>query len=266
MKFPSPATIRTCAALAWIIPFVAGCDVSKDAPPQPVQLNPDSPLTSSPPVAATRSSTPDQIKGKVLFEGTPPPPRTIAMDPVCGKLHPASVIFPDYAIGQGNGLANVFVHLKDVPGSFPPPTEEPLLDQEGCLYKPSILTVWAGQPFKVRNSDALLHNVHSFPENNKSFNFGQVVKGQVTTKTFDQPEALIRIKCDVHPWMICHINVVNHPFHAITDQDGNFSFPPNLPPGTYTIEAIHPKAGAVTRQITVPQTTIEPVTLTLKSE
>jgi len=61
---------------------------------------------------------------------------------------------------------------------------------------------------------------------------------------------MIRIECDVHDWMLCYAGVLEHPYFSVTSADGAFSLP-NLPPGTYTIEAWHEKYGAQTMQVTV---------------
>jgi hypothetical protein len=41
--------------------------------------------------------------------------------------------------------------------------------------------------------------------------------------------------------------VVDHPYFAVTDKDGNFTIK-NVPPGKYTVEAYHLKAGAKTQE------------------
>jgi hypothetical protein len=35
------------------------------------------------------------------------------------------------------------------------------MDQHGCQYKPHVMGIMVGQPFKVLNSDGILHNVHA---------------------------------------------------------------------------------------------------------
>jgi hypothetical protein len=109
-----------------------------------------------------------------------------------------------------------------------------------------------GQKFKIRNSDPLLHNVHATPKNNPKdeFNFAQVTKGQVNEKSFAQSEVLLRMKCDVHPWMFAYMGVVDHPYFAVTDKDGSFKIA-NVPAGKYTVEAFHLKAGKKQQEITL---------------
>jgi hypothetical protein len=196
------------------------------------------------------------LTGKITFKGTPPPEKAIdaSADPFCAQAHPAGTTFTTthYVVAPDGGFANVFVYIKEgVTGkSFPMPKEAPELDQEGCFYRPYLLGVMTGQPFKIKNSDPTMHNIHALPKVNKEFNFGQAVKDSVTEKKFDKPEVLIRVKCDVHPWMFAFIGVVDHPFFAVSAKDGTFKIP-NLPAGKYTLEAVHPKAGVQTQEITV---------------
>jgi hypothetical protein len=193
-----------------------------------------------------------ELSGKVKLKGTPKPEVPIQLDATCGKLHSKPVTTRHYVVGQDNGLGNVFVYVKAGAQKAAPTGEAPLLDQLNCVYEPYVFGVVAGQKFKVRNSDPLLHNVHPTPKvpGNKEVNFAQPVKGQVNEVAFDKPEVLVRIKCDVHPWMFTYAGVQDHPYFAVTDKDGNFKIP-NLPNGKYTIEAFHLKAGAKTQEIEV---------------
>ena len=46
------------------------------------------------------------------------------------------------------------------------------------------------------------------------------------------------------------VGVMNHPYFAVTGADGAFALP-NLPAGTYTVEAWHEAAGTTTGTVTV---------------
>jgi hypothetical protein len=193
-----------------------------------------------------------EISGKVKLKGTPKPEVPIQLDATCGKLHTKPVTTRHYVVGQDNGLANVFVYVKAGAQKAAPTGEPAMLDQVNCMYEPYVFGVVTGQKFKVKNSDALLHNVHPTPKvpGNKEVNFAQPVKGQVNEIAFDKPEVLLRIKCDVHPWMFTYAGVQDHPYFAVTDKDGNFKIA-NLPNGKYTIEAYHLKGGAKTQELEV---------------
>ncbi len=107
-----------------------------------------------------------------------------------------------------------------------------------------------GQKLVIRNSDPTLHNVHALPSKNEEFNQGQPFQGMELEKTFDQPEVMVRFKCDVHPWMSSYMGVLNHPFFAVSGADGSFSID-GLPAGDYEVEAWHEELGAKTMSVSV---------------
>ena len=196
-------------------------------------------------VALTSSlqlATAGDLTGKVTLKGTPPAERTIEMDATCGKMHPGPVTTRHYVVGKDGGLANVFVYIKDNKGGSAGP--EPVIDQVGCLYQPYVTGVMTGQKFKIKNSDPLLHNVHATPKVNGEFNIGQPSQGQENEKSFDKPEVLVRMKCDVHNWMFAYVGVVDTGYFAVTDADGNFKIA-NVPAGDYTVVAFHQKTHTV---------------------
>jgi hypothetical protein len=102
----------------------------------------------------------------------------------------------------------------------------------------------------ISNSDATLHNVNAAPKNNRAFNFGQPASVPAVARTFDKPEVMIPLRCDVHGWMNAYVGVVAHPFFAVTKDDGRFEIK-GLPAGTYTIEAWHEQLGTQTQSVTV---------------
>ena len=180
------------------------------------------------------------ISGKVKLKGTPKPEIPIQLDATCGKLRTQPITTRHFVVGQDNGLGNVFVYVKSGAQKTPSAGEPATLDQVNCMYEPYVFGVVAGQKFKVKNSDPELHNVHATPKLNKEFNFAQPTKGLVSEKSFDQPEVLVRIKCDVHPWMFAYIGVCEHPYFAVTDNEGNFKIS-GVPDGKYTLVAYHLK-------------------------
>ena len=205
------------------------------------------------------------ITGKVVLKGTPKPELTIVMeaDPKCGALHDKPVTTRHYVVDKDGGLANVLVFLKSglTEKNFTAPATTPLLDQVGCEYTPYVMGVRTQQKIKIKNSDPTLHNVHAIPNKirdkgtaNKEFNLAQPIKDMVTEKSFDAPEVVVQLKCDVHPWMFAYVGVFDHPFHAVTEKDGSFKLT-GVPNGKYTLEAYHVKShGAspgVTQEITV---------------
>jgi hypothetical protein len=169
-------------------------------------------------------------------------------------------------VGAGNGLQNVFVYVKDGLGTrtYAVPTTPVTFDQKGCRYIPHVFGVQAGQPILISNSDATLHNVNATPKDNRAFNFGQPASVPAVTRTFDKPEVMVPLRCDVHGWMNAYAGVVGHPFFAVTKDDGGFEIK-GLPAGTYTVEAWHEQLGRQSQSVTVDGQTPAKVAFSFKS-
>lgn len=200
------------------------------------------------------------ITGKITLTGNPPPEKILPLDPNCGRLwegkEKPTTRF--YVVGKSGELADVFVHLKEGvkdKGAGGAGAKPALLDQVGCEYVPYVSGLQTNQKLLVRNSDPLLHNVHPTPTTpgNLEKNLAQLPKGKDLEFTFPKEEVFLRFKCDVHPWMFSYVGVLEHPYFAVTGPDGSFKIA-NVPPGKYTVEAYHRKAGKSTQEIEVPAT------------
>jgi hypothetical protein len=231
-------------ACAWLA--AAACGGSEPAPSA-------SPASTSAPAATDTADGPGVITGVVTYAGTPPKPRPLPMDsdPVCAKAAPGATS-EIILVSPSGGIQNVFVYVKDGLGErrYAVPSTPVTLDQKGCTYVPHVFGVQAGQTVLVSNSDPLIHNVHALPKNNREFNFGQPANTPPVSRVFEKPEIGLPFKCDVHGWMNAYVNVVTHPFFAVTSDDGSFEIK-GLPAGTYTLELWHERLGTETLPVTV---------------
>jgi hypothetical protein len=108
-----------------------------------------------------------------------------------------------------------------------------------------------GQLVQVRNSDEVLHNVHSNPaRGGNAFNFSQPKAGIVQELRLKEPEIMLRVACDVHRWMTAFVGVVSHPYFATSGAGGTFTIP-NVPAGSYTIQSWHELFGVQTQTVRV---------------
>lgn len=142
------------------------------------------------------------------------------------------------------------MHLK---GSFPataPPTEPVTIDQCSCLHTPPVVGARVGQTLQVRNSDPMLHNVHSLSAGTNGFNIAQPLAGMEYKFQLKNEEIVLRLTCDLHRWMRSYIGVVNHPYFAVSGTGGTFEIA-KVPVGTHTIETWHERYGTLTRPVRV---------------
>lgn len=227
--------------LATVTVLAAACGNTPDPAPAPAS-GPD------PATAAT-------VSGRVRYDGPAPAAEVIRLDADkdCVALTGGDEQAAEFVVlGEGDALANVFVYVKSglEKHTFPVPSAPVVLDQQKCRYVPRVVGVRVGQPLEILNGDPLLHNVRSESEINQPFNQGQPVQGMKFSHTFTTREVMVPMKCDVHAWMNAYVGVLEHPYFAVTGAAGTFRLP-NLPPGTYTIEAWHERLGVQSSQVTV---------------
>ena len=204
--------------------------------------------------AAAAIDSTSQLHGFVYLHGIPPPERKIEFsDRFCGEAHASGASTRHYLVGANKGLANVMVYLRGpverVSGDKLPPV---LLDNLNCFFEPYVLGVQVGQKLQIRNSDRTIHNVNAMMKANPSFNIGMPNQGQVVEKVFNTSEINARIMCNVHPWMFAYVSILPHRYFNVTDTNGFYAMPAGLKKGKYTLVAVHPKAGEVSREIEWP--------------
>ena len=236
-----------CFAFFLLTLLCAGCSKSEKSEPENKAAAPAQAVPSPSPVD---KSTAGSITGTVAFKGSVGKLKTIDMsqDPSC----PTDPQTPDVVVVNNSKLANVFVYVKEGlgPVAFPASSQPAVLDQKGCRYAPHVLGLRVGQTLKILNSDLTEHNVHPMPKNNADWNESQMPRGAPLTKTFQHPEIMMSVQCNQHPWMKAYVSVLPHPYFAVTAQDGSFQIN-DLPPGEYTLAAIHEKLGERSLKIKV---------------
>jgi hypothetical protein len=205
-------------------------------------------LTLSARIASAQSGV---VEGTVKYAGTRSPPAAAqvpkSMAP-CGHSQPQQVLLLD---GERR-LANVVVSIV-VPNAPKPAPVDAKLDQSGCSYSPHVQAVPIGSHMQLRNSDALLHNVHARRGELTLINFAMPIPGQqlAAPPTLLNKPGVVSFKCDAgHAWMSAYVHVFDHPYFAITDASGHFKIA-GVPPGSYTLKLEHELLGASTQPITV---------------
>jgi plastocyanin len=232
--------MTTAAALGSLLLSGIGCKKKDSSSPAGVYATID-------------ANTAGTITGAIHLSGQPPRRISIdmAQDPVCSA---ADANYTEQYVVSNGGLQNVFIYVKDGLGNkLYAPSQDPVtIDQKGCRFVPHVVGVQAGQPVMFTNSDPTMHNVHFTPQitTNQAVDISQPPNGAGEMRTLPTPELMIPVRCNNHPWMEAFINVASNPFSAVSDPDGHFTIK-GLPPGTYTIVAVHEKLGQKTATVTV---------------
>lgn len=192
------------------------------------------------------------IVGHVRLTGPAPANPIIRMggDPRCSRAAGGRRITQDAVLRSADGgLANSFVNLQGTFASTPAPADPVAIDQQGCLFVPRMVGARVGQSLQITNSDPTGHNVHSLSTRN-AFNVSQPVKGMMNRFPLKAEDVVMRIKCDIHSWMISYVGVVPHPYFAVSGADGAFTIA-RVPAGRHTIQTWHELYGRLERVVEV---------------
>jgi len=212
---------------------------------------------------ATAVDNAGRIAGRVVYKGTPRPPRPIQATKdhaVCGAVAHTD---ESLVVGKDGGVRYAVVSIGPIGhGKSWSSAAQPSLDQHGCWFIPHVQVIPAGATLDVINSDGILHNIHTYPKHNPPANMAQPKFKKVLHLPFAAPD-LVRVNCDVHSWMQAWIVVASHPYYAVTDRTGAFSLD-GVPPGTYTLTAWHETLGTRGQPITVPAGGVAEATIILQ--
>jgi Carboxypeptidase regulatory-like domain len=169
--------------------------------------------------------------------------------PVCGQH--GMIPSDELVVSSAGGLQYAVIRLTNIaagrPASDIPPT---LLVQKGCMFEPHVFAVAVGVTVKERNTDGVLHNIHTHSARNPSVNFAHPPSiPEMPLASFAAQES-VRVTCDVHSWMSAWIWVSPHPYIAVTGADGTYKIA-GIPPGQYRLEVWHESLGKSSREVVV---------------
>jgi hypothetical protein len=189
--------------------------------------------------------TPGTIRGRIVFQGTPPPALKTAIQrdaKVCGAHVEAAPV----QVGSAGGLMHAAAWLTDIEaGAAPRLDAQPKLDNVNCRFVPHVQTLEAGDTLVIRNSDPILHNTHAYVLEGEGtlFNLALPTQGKEIRKPIKKT-GIQQVKCDAgHTWMNAYFLVFEHPYHAVTDASGGFTLQ-DVPPGKYTLRVWHATLGS----------------------
>src|SRR5919106_2577196 len=149
------------------------------------------------------------------------------------------------AVGGNKGLANAVVSVPGVKGAS---KAKAVIDQKGCKFVPHVVVMQPGE-IDIKNSDGILHNIHTYSTANPSINKAQPKFKKTMTEKFEKPE-IVKVTCDVHSWMLGWVAVMPHPYFGVTDANGVAKIE-NAPAGKQTIEIWHETLGKATKEVEV---------------
>src|SRR5215813_2098824 len=127
-------------------------------------------------------------------------------------------------VGGNKGLANAVVSVPGAKGAGK--ATKATIDQHGCKFVPHVIAMNPGD-LELKNSDDILHNIHTYSTANPSINKAQPKFKKVMTEKLEKSE-YVKLTCDVHSWMLGWVAVTPGPA-AVTDANGVAKIE-NVPP------------------------------------
>lgn len=198
------------------------------------------------------------ITGSLVFDGAPPPVRTLATggkDPeVC---HPAGIPDDSLLIDAGSkGIKNVVIYARRVSRvneEYAATESEPVeFDQKQCMFLNKVTVLRTSQPLDIKNSDPVAHNTSITPPADRGTNV-LLPAGKSETFNFGrQQNTPVAATCSIHPWMKAYILPRENPYFAVTDELGGFKLL-NLPAGEeIEFQVWHELAGGSQGALVIP--------------
>jgi hypothetical protein len=201
------------------------------------------------------------IKGQVVFPSDKPIPKRLPLNVTQDKDHCLSKgeLLDESVIvdPKSRGIKNVVVWLRpddtDPKAKFKPEQIDPadakrkpaevVIGQPCCMFVDRVTIARPGDTLIVKNQAPVAHNFFWSSASNGEFN---VTVPKMDQWKMPQPIAAestpIQYKCTIHGWMMGWVRVFEHPYYAITDENGKFEIK-NAPVGKFRIVYWHENTG-----------------------
>jgi len=189
------------------------------------------------------------IRGRFVYDGDAPQTETFEIvrdEEFCGPfgLKDESLLVHE----ENHGLQNVAIYLrstKTVPvhSSYEKVFNKSVkLDNVGCQFKPRMQLLRTGQTWQATSTDTIPHNVAVSARRNDAFS-QLIPPGKPLERTFAQAESKpISVECSIHAWMRAYLVITDHPYAAITNENGEFEIA-DVPTGKWTFRLWHERPG-----------------------
>ncbi|MFI5305410.1 MAG: carboxypeptidase regulatory-like domain-containing protein [Nitrospiria bacterium] len=190
-----------------------------------------------------------ELSGTIKYKGDPPvnPSHQVANNPdFCGSTVQEETFLVN---SENKGLENVVISIEDIQRGKKPLSSNVVIENRHCHFIPHVQGAMVGDSYEIRNSDPVLHNTHLHFEESTLVNVAMPPGGKNIRKSFLQA-GVINVKCDAHKFMQGWIPVMDNPYFAVTDKEGNYKIS-GIPPGKYKIKIWHEGLDGTEKEVTI---------------
>jgi len=234
--------------LVLVLPGIPLLGCPDRAPPVSGAPGPAPAPAPGPPPPARQGS----IEGSIRFLGPVPPPLKVSIPADLARFCGQALEQPQAVVGEGGGLSEVVAWVAGARGPLSAAPAPPPLDQRGCAFHPRVVAAAEGGQLTVINSDPLLHNVRTASPTDRPANVAMPITGMKVQIPLAATPAVVRLTCDVHPWMVAHVRTFDHPYFAVSGADGRFAIR-GAPAGKQVLQLWHPSLGEHQVEVEVPE-------------
>lgn len=191
------------------------------------------------------------LKMTIVLAGDAPKPKPLAIAAgVAGCGAPVKLpVDEELVVSKSGGVKNVILMLvpdksqqiKPHPSYDEVIKKEVVVDNKNCRFEPHVAVVHTGQDLVLKNSDTIGHNSKIDFMKNTPINPSMPAGGSFTLKGADLSKAESRpiiVSCSIHPWMQATIVVLDHPYVAVSDENGAIEMK-NIPVGKHKFQLRH---------------------------
>jgi plastocyanin len=167
--------------------------------------------------------------------------------------------------GKPVGDAVAYLVNLDAPAPVTPPAAPVAITQKDQEFHPYVTPVVVGTRVVFPNQDNVQHHVYSVSPA-KRFEIPLYIGDSKETIVFDH-EGIVTLGCNIHDWMVAYVVVLSTPYFAKTGPDGTAELS-GLPQGRYRLSVWHPRAGTVSRDVSVAESadTVQVISVTLRPD
>ena len=204
------------------------------------------------------------LKGRVTLSGQVPRVRSFHLihSPnieFCSRISDGRghrLLF-DFTVSQNRGLKDTIIYLVNVEKGIPFSPKMQTFHIDRCRANRYVIGARNGENILVENTDPIQHEIATYEVRN-------IYSDQTSNRPLPEKSSQVRsvfvreganefiIKCNLHPFLQTHAYLVQNPYYAVSDSEGNFSIE-NVPPGTYEVIAWHPFIPEQRGTITIPE-------------